>query len=172
MACDACQSARARIAVIMVSSGCQTWPTSILISGGHYFNPRTRAGCDGFTMPDLTPQMPEIPAAPSVGGADIPGVGGSGGGDDSTGRSIKDNTGKTAENTKMIADSISMTDEEIKQLREMAERDVMVSWQQQTFNVHVNNDNTINNGADIDGMTSDIVNTLRRAMEMDREGVR
>lgn len=126
----------------------------------------------GFTMPDLTPQMPEIPAAPSVGGADIPGVGGSGGGDDSTGRAIKDNTGKTAENTKMIADSISMTDEEIKQLREMAERDVMVSWQQQTFNVHVNNDNTINNGTDIDGMTSDIVTALRQAMEMDREGVR
>lgn len=126
----------------------------------------------GFTMPDLTPQMPEIPAAPSVGGADIPGVGGSGGGDDSTGRAIKDNTGKTADNTKMIADSISMTDEEIKQLREMAERDVMVSWQQQTFNVHVNNDNTINNGTDIDGMTSDIVTALRQAMEMDREGVR
>lgn len=126
----------------------------------------------GFTMPDLTPQMPEIPAAPSVGGADIPGVGGSGGGDDSTGRAIKDNTGKTADNTKMIADSISMTDEEIKQLREMAERDVMVSWQQQTFNVHVNNDNTINNGTDVDGMTTDIVTALRQAMEMDREGVR
>nr|DAE44579.1 MAG TPA: hypothetical protein [Bacteriophage sp.] len=126
----------------------------------------------GFTMPDLTPQMPEIPTAPSVGGADIPGVGGSGGGDDSTGRAIKDNTGKTADNTKMIADSISMTDEEIKQLREMAERDVMVSWQQQTFNVHVNNDNTINNGTDIDGMTTDIVTALRQAMEMDREGVR
>lgn len=128
----------------------------------------------GFSMPDLTPQMPEIPAAPSMGGADVPGVssGGGAGGDGSTGRAIKDNTGKTAENTKMIADSISMTDDEIKQLREMAERDVMVSWQQQTFNVHVNNDNTINNGTDIDGMTSDIVNTLRRAMEMDREGVR
>ncbi len=126
----------------------------------------------GFTMPDLTPQMPETPAAPSVGGADIPGVGGSGGGDDSTGRAIKDNTGKTADNTKMIADSISMTDEEIKQLREMAERDVMVSWQQQTFNVHVNNDNTINNGTDVDGMTTDIVTALRQAMEMDREGVR
>ena len=54
----------------------------------------------------------------------------------------------------------------------MAERDVMVSWQQQTFNVHVNNDNTINNGTDIDGMTSDIVTALRQAMEMDREGVR
>ncbi len=127
---------------------------------------------NGFSMPDLTPEMPEIPAAPSVGGADIPGVGGSGGGDDSTGRAIKDNTGKTADNTKMIADSISMTDAEIKQLREMAERDVMVSWQQQTFNVHVNNDNTINNGTDIDGMTSDIVTALRQAMEMDREGVR
>ncbi|WP_302421199.1 hypothetical protein, partial [uncultured Megasphaera sp.] len=127
---------------------------------------------NGFSMPDLTPQMPEIPAAPSVGGADIPGVGGSGGGDDSTGRAIKDNTGKTADNTKMIADSISMTDEEIKQLREMAERDVMVSWQQQTFNVHVNNDNTINNGTDVDGMTTDIVTALRQAMEMDREGVR
>lgn len=126
----------------------------------------------GFTMPDLAPQMPEIPAAPSVGGADIPGVGGSGGGDDSTGRAIKDNTGKTADNTKMIADSISMTDEEIKQLREMAERDVMVSWQQQTFNVHVNNDNTINSGTDVDGMTTDIVTALRQAMEMDREGVR
>lgn len=125
-----------------------------------------------FSMPDLTPKMPEIPTAPSVGGADIPGVGGAGGGDDSTGRAIKDNTGKTADNTKMIADSISMTDDEIKQLREMAERDVMVSWQQQTFNVHVNNDNTINNGTDIDGMTSDIVNELRRAMEMDREGGR
>lgn len=127
---------------------------------------------NGFSMPVLTPQMPEIPAAPLVGGADIPGVGELGGGDDSTGRAIKDNTGKTADNTKMIADSISMTDDEIKQLREMAERDVMVSWQQQTFNVHVNNDNTINNGTDIDGVTSDIVNELRRAMEMDREGVR
>lgn len=120
-------------------------------------------------MPDI-PQLPDAPPmAGGAGGADIPGFGG---GDDSTGRAIKDNTGKTADNTKMIADSISMTDDEIKQLREMAERDVMVSWQQQTFNVHVNNDNTINNGTDIDGMTSDIVNELRRAMEMDREGVR
>lgn len=127
----------------------------------------------GFTMPDLTPQIPDAPPmAGGAGGADIPGVGGSGGGDDSTGRAIKDNTGKTADNTKMIADSISMTDEEIKQLREMAERDVMVSWQQQTFNVHVNNDNTINNGTDVDGMTTDIVTALRQAMEMDREGVR
>lgn len=127
----------------------------------------------GFTMPDLTPQIPDAPPmAGGAGGADIPGVGGSGGGDDSTGRAIKDNTGKTADNTKMIADSISMTDEEIKQLREMAERDVMVSWQQQTFNVHVNNDNTINNGTDVDGMTTDLVTALRQAMEMDREGVR
>lgn len=127
---------------------------------------------NGFSMPDLTPQIPDAPPmAGGAGGTDIPGVGGAGG-DDGTGRAIKDNTGKTADNTKMIADSISMTDDEIKQLREMAERDVMVSWQQQTFNVHVNNDNTINNGTDIDGMTSDIVNELRRAIEMDREGVR
>lgn len=121
----------------------------------------------GFTMPDLTPQMPDIPAAPAM-----PDAGGGTSGDEGTGKAIKDNTGKTAENTKMIADSISMTDEEIKQLREMAERDVMVSWQQQTFNVHVNNDNTINNGTDVDGMTTDLVTALRRAMEMDREGVR
>lgn len=127
----------------------------------------------GFSMPDLTPQMPDIPAAPAMPDTgNIPGAGGGTSGEEGTGKAIKDNTGKTAENTKMIADSISMTDEEIKQLREMAERDVMVSWQQQTFNVHVNNDNTINNGTDVDGMTTDIVTALRQAMEMDREGVR
>jgi hypothetical protein len=127
----------------------------------------------GFSMPDLTPQMPDIPAAPAMPDTgNIPGAGGGTSGEEGTGKAIKDNTGKTAENTKAIADSISMTDEEIKQLREMAERDVMVSWQQQTFNVHVNNDNTINNGTDVDGMTTDIVTALRQAMEMDREGVR
>ena len=124
---------------------------------------------NGFSMSDLTPQMPEVPGAPA--GADMDSGGGTSG-EGENGRAIKDNTGKTAENTKMIADSINMTDEEIKQLREMAERDVMVSWQQQTFNVHVNNDNTINNGTDVDGMTTDIVTALRQAMEMDREGVR
>lgn len=127
----------------------------------------------GISIADFTPQMPDIPAAPAMPGAgDMPGTGGGTSGEEGTGKAIKDNTGKTAENTKMIADSISMTDEEIKQLREMAERDVMVSWQQQTFNVHVNNDNTINNGTDVDGMTTDIVTALRQAMEMDREGVR
>lgn len=126
---------------------------------------------NGFSMPDIAPQIPEVPGAPTgIGGTESGGGGGTRG-EGENGRAIKDNTGKTAENTKMIADSINMTDEEIKQLREMAERDVMVSWQQQTFNVHVNNDNTINNGTDVDGMTTDIVTALRQAMEMDREGV-
>lgn len=118
-------------------------------------------------MPDMSSKLPEIATPPS-----IPGVTGPDDKDSENQRAIKDHLGKIATDTGRIADKIDMTDEEIKELRGLAEKDTTIRWQEQHITVEVNNDNKIASGIDVDGMTGDIVRTLRNALAQDREGVR
>jgi hypothetical protein len=120
-----------------------------------------------FNPDDIMKKMPMAPP-PAV----VPESGTSTGDEgNASQRAIKDGVGKIAENTNRIADKIEMTDEEIKELRQMAEKDTMVNWQEQHVTISVNNDNKIASGIDIDGMTGNIVETLRDAVARDREGV-
>ena len=83
---------------------------------------------------------------------------------------IGDNTAKTAENTGKLVAAAEMTDEEIRNLRDVANREAVMSWQQTHLDVTIQNDNNISNDVDIDGMTSNIVQGLRRAFSVVPEG--
>lgn len=110
-------------------------------------------------------KVPQLPVPTGAGG--IPAADAGTGGD--VGK-IKDGVGKIADNTERIADKIDMTDQEIQELREMAEKNTMVTWQNQHVTITVNNENNVSSDVDIDGMTSSVVDGLRRAMNISQEG--
>lgn len=110
-------------------------------------------------------QVPKLPVPTGAGG--IPAADAGTGGD--VGK-IKDGVGKIADNTERIADKIDMTDQEIQELRDMAEKNTMVTWQNQHVTITVNNENNVASDVDIDGMTSSVVDGLRRAMNISQEG--
>lgn len=106
--------------------------------------------------------IPALPVPQGPGG--IPAAGGENLGD------IKDGVGKIADNTGRIADKIDMTDKEIQELRDMAEKNTMVSWQEQHVTIQVSNENHLSNQVDVDGMTSSVIEGLRRALDVTQEG--
>ena len=63
-----------------------------------------------------------------------------------------------------------MTDKEIQELRDMAEKNTMVSWQEQHVTIQVSNENHLSNQVDVDGMTSSVIEGLRRALDVTQEG--
>ena len=106
--------------------------------------------------------IPKLPVPQGPGG--IPAAGAENLGD------IKDGVGKIADNTARIADKIDMTDKEIQELRDMAEKNTMVSWQEQHVTIQVSNENHLSNQVDVDGMTSSVIEGLRRALDVTQEG--
>lgn len=76
----------------------------------------------------------------------------------------------TAKNTKQMADKIEMTADEIKELRDSAVNQAVSNWQQKNVTIHMNNNNTFTNEADIDGFTSDLLRGLRSAATEKEEG--
>jgi hypothetical protein len=124
---------------------------------------------DALKIPDISSQMPAIPAPAGVNTDDMNGTGSSESKDNQ--RAIKDDVGKIATDTGRISDKIDMTDQEIQELRDMADKGNAISWREQHINISVNNDNNISSQTDIDGMTSDIVDSLRNALAQNREGV-
>ena len=63
-----------------------------------------------------------------------------------------------------------MTDKEIQELRDMSEKNTMVSWQEQHVTIQVSNENYLSNQVDVDGMTSSVIEGLRRALDVTQEG--
>lgn len=106
--------------------------------------------------------IPKLPVPQGPGG--IPAAGTENLGD------IKDGVGKIADNTGRIADKIDMTDKEIQELRDMAEKNTMISWQEQHVTIQVSNENHLSNQVDVDGMTSSVIEGLRRALDVTQEG--
>lgn len=120
----------------------------------------------GSLIPEIPkPDVPNVPGVPNNPDMSTNGAAGTGG-------AVKDNVAKISNDTGRIADKIDMTDEEIKELREMADKDTQINWREQHIRVEVNNDNKISSGIDIDGMTGNIVQGLKEALAIDREGVR
>ena len=46
----------------------------------------------------------------------------------------------------------------------------MVSWQEQHVTIQVSNENYLSNQVDVDGMTSSVIEGLRRALDVTQEG--
>lgn len=81
------------------------------------------------------------------------------------------NTGKTSDNTKKIAKSVEISSEDLKYLRDIAERDVVNRYTTAAINVKQTNHNTINNDMDLDGVTEHLRSTVEEQMAMAAEGV-
>ena len=84
---------------------------------------------------------------------------------------IDDNIGKIAKTTQQISDKIDMTDEEIKELRNAAEKEVLQNYQAQHIVININNENSISSDVDLTGMTANIVKGVQNAMNSVRKSV-
>ena len=78
---------------------------------------------------------------------------------------------ETANNTKRVADAVEMTADEIKELRESAVQSALNQFSQSHVVVNVDMDNQISNDMDLDGVTSKLLDGIRSAVGMNREGV-
>lgn len=84
---------------------------------------------------------------------------------------LANNAADTANNTGKIADSMDITEEDLKYLRDIAEQEVINRFTTAEINVEMNNNNNINNEADLDGIVSNLEDKIyEMAMSM-AEGV-
>ena len=81
------------------------------------------------------------------------------------------NTGKTAGNTAKMADSLAASEEDIKLLRTIAEREVINRFTTAEIKIDMKNNNNIASGMDIDGVVSQLTDKLYNAMSVAAEGV-
>ena len=81
------------------------------------------------------------------------------------------NTADTADNTAAIAKSLDITNEELKYLRDIAERDTVNRFTTASIKVEMTNHNRIDSKQDLDGIVSTLTSKIENAMLMSAEGV-
>lgn len=77
---------------------------------------------------------------------------------------------KTADNTKKAADGIKMMNEDLKYLRDIAEREAINRYTTAEINIDARSENHINNDTDIDGLIDRFAEKAEEAAEMLAEG--
>lgn len=88
-----------------------------------------------------------------------------------TANKIARNTAKTARNTASMSDSIAGTDEEIKYLREIGEREAINRFTTAEIKIDMKNDNHISNGLGLDEVIDGLTERVQTAMKIAAEGV-
>jgi tape measure domain-containing protein len=78
---------------------------------------------------------------------------------------------KTAKNTDKIAQELTATNEDLKYLRDIAERDVINKFTTATIKVSMNNNNNISGGMDIDTFTKHFTSKIEEQMDKVAKGV-
>lgn len=121
-------------------------------------------------------KVPELPGTEEGAGNNTPPVldatnfpmGGDGG---NVGK-IKDNTDKIADGVQQMNEKYDMTEEEMRELRDLALQTTISSWQDNhKIDIHIDQTNQVASDVDIDGMTSDIIDGLRNAIDTHPEGM-
>lgn len=84
---------------------------------------------------------------------------------------MAENLATTAENTGKSSDSLDITSEDLKYLKDIAERDVINRFTTAEIKVDMKNTNTINNNMDLDGVVDYLASGVNEAMEKAAEGV-
>lgn len=85
--------------------------------------------------------------------------------------SVADSLSSIAGDTSAISDSVDITDENLKYLRDIAERDVINRFTTAEIKVDMQNTNTINSNMDIDGIVEQLTTGVADAMAQAAEGV-
>ena len=125
---------------------------------------------EGAKVPTAADIAKQIPSAGDVGGAG--GADGGGGGAGKARDAVAKNTKRAADNTDRMVDKLDMTDQEIKELWDTMTPQSIRQWDNEnTITIQINNQNTISNDADIDGMTSNLVQGLQEMLSVKRNGV-
>lgn len=86
-------------------------------------------------------------------------------------KDIAGNTKKTADNTDKVAKSLEISDEDIKYLRDIAEKEAVNKFTTAKISVDMKNNNTVNSDYDLDGMVSKLEQKLYEEMSRAAEGV-
>lgn len=84
---------------------------------------------------------------------------------------IPSNIADTAGNTDAMKDSMDITSEDLKYLRDIAETEVVNRFTTAEIKVEMNNNNTISSDMDLDGVVDYLANGVNEAMEKAAEGV-
>lgn len=125
---------------------------------------------EGAKVPTAADIAKQIPSVSDVGGAG--GSDGSGGGAGKARDAVAKNTKRAADNTDRMVDKLDMTDQEIKELWDTMTPQSIRQWDNEnTITIQINNQNTISNDADIDGMMSNLVQGLQEMLSVKRNGV-
>ena len=85
--------------------------------------------------------------------------------------SIPTNAATTANNTGKINDTLQVSEEDLKYLRDIAETETINRFTTAEIKVEMTNNNNINNEMDIDGVVDHLANGVNEAMEKAAEGV-
>lgn len=89
----------------------------------------------------------------------------------STAEALIDSSALTAKNTEKIADSLDITNEDLKYLKDLAERDVINRFTTAEIKVDMTNNNNIGGNMDLDGIVEYLVVGVNEAMATAAEGV-
>lgn len=84
---------------------------------------------------------------------------------------IPSNISDIAGNTGSMADSMEITSEDLKYLRDIAERDVVNRFTTAEIKVEMTNNNNISSDMDLDGIVDHLTTSVNEAMEKAAEGV-
>ncbi len=77
---------------------------------------------------------------------------------------IAQNTGQTAANTAVMADSLDISNEQLKYLRDVAERDIVNRFTTASIKVEMTNNNNVNSKMDLDGIVHGLTTAVGDAM--------
>lgn len=127
---------------------------------------------DGFGGNSNIPNLNDYADLSNYGGAGNTDIGAGlndiGNGLNDIGSGVKD----TAGNTGAIKDSLEITEEDLKYLRDLAERDVINRFTTAAISVNLGGvTNNVNNGMDLDGIIDKIATGVTEAVEVAAEGV-